>query len=343
MTRTGIVRDDLFVQHIAGEWHPESPERLTEIYRVLDGKRSHALTTLPRRHATKEEITLVHGPDYYDHIARTAGRSRVQLDPDTATSPMSFEAATAAAGGLIQLVDRVLDGDLDNGFALIRPPGHHAEANRAMGFCLFNNVAVAAAWAIKHRGLGRVMIVDWDVHHGNGTQHSFYNNPQVLYVSTHQYPFYPGTGGITEVGAGPGRGYTINIPLSYGHGDEDFVAIFQSIVLPVAQYFQPELILVSAGFDIHRLDPLGGMNVGPEGFAAMTRLLNQAAEDICGGRLVLTLEGGYHLEGEAQGVEAVLDTLTRVGSLGEDLARTPARTPAIVDQVRQIQSDFWLL
>ena len=341
MSGTGIVRDDLFIEHDPGQWHPESPERLRVIYRMLDSRQWPGLTTLHRRPATEGEITLIHQPSYFQMIASTDGQAHGWLDADTQTSPMSFQAALAAAGGMILLVQQILDGELDNGFALVRPPGHHAEADRAMGFCLFNNVAVAAAWALEKKGLSRVMIVDWDLHHGNGTQHSFYSDSRVLYLSTHQYPFYPGSGGLDEVGHGQGRGYTVNVPLQPGHGDEEYSAIFQKVVRPLVRSYQPELILVSAGFDIYRGDPLGGMTLSPDGFAAMARLLKASADETCGGRLAFTLEGGYNVEGQAEGIGQVLDVLTGAGPAGQDLAARDNPEPPIIARVRQAQADFW--
>lgn len=341
MSGTGIVRDDLFTEHNPGPWHPESPERLRAIYKALDSGEWPGLVTLERHMASTEDILLNHTESHFNLVARTDGVSHSVLDADTHTSSASFQAAMAAAGGLIYLTQKVIDGELDNGFALIRPPGHHAEPNRAMGFCLFNNVAVAAAWAIKNRGLSKVMIVDWDLHHGNGTQHAFESNPHVLYLSSHQYPFYPGTGALGETGRGKGLGYTINIPLSWGHGDADFVAIYKKIVLPVARKFRPELILVSAGFDIHHGDPLGEMRVSRDGFAAMTRVLKSAAEEVCQGRLVITLEGGYNVDGQARGVASVLDVLTNARPSGESLFLQNPPEPAIIEQVRRIQADFW--
>ncbi|MFH1090748.1 MAG: histone deacetylase [Pseudomonadota bacterium] len=343
MGLTGIVRDELFIEHNPGQWHPESPVRLQTIYNLLDSRDRPEVATLTRRFANKEEITLVHLPGHYRVIAETDGKSHGYLDADTQTSPSSFKAALAAAGGLISLTDRVLEGELDNGFAIVRPPGHHAEANRAMGFCLFNNVAIAAAYALECKGLSRVMIVDWDLHHGNGTQHSFYSDPRVLYFSTHQFPFYPGTGSLGETGRGKGLGYTVNVPLSWGHSDEDYVSIFQKLVVPLVRSYQPELILVSAGFDIYHGDPLGEMRVSSEGFAAMTRLLKTAAEEVCRGRLIFTLEGGYHIEGQASGVDQVINVLTNTGSRGKELAERDRPEPPIIEQVRRIQAKFWKL
>ena len=343
MSGTGIVRDNLFIEHDPGDWHPESPKRLEALYRLLDSRDWPGVISLDRRPATREEITLVHNQDHFENIARTQERSHSALDEDTHVCAKSFEAALAAAGGLINLTERVLDGDLDNGFALVRPPGHHAETSRAMGFCLFNNVAVAAAWALKHRGLSRVLIVDWDLHHGNGTQHAFYNDPRVLYVSTHQYPYYPGTGAAGETGRDKGLGYTVNIPLTWGHGDEEYVSIFKKIVLPVARLYRPELILVSAGFDIYKSDPLGDMRVSTEGFAALARILLNAAGELCQGRIVFTLEGGYHVDGQASGIGKILDVMTGTGSAGKDLFLQNPPEPEIVAQIRRTQERFWAI
>lgn len=340
MSGTGIVRDDLFIEHEPGTWHPESPDRLKAIYSLLD-ENKRPLINLERREATEKEITLVHTSEHFKRVSLTDGKSSSRFDADTAASAMSFRAALAAAGGLINLTEKVVNRELDNGFALVRPPGHHAEAGRAMGFCFFNNVAVAAAWALSHMGLSRVLIVDWDLHHGNGTQHSFYKDPRVLYISTHQYPHYPGTGGLGETGRDEGLGYNINIPLSWGHGNLEYVSIFQKIVEPAARAFKPDLILVSAGFDIHQQDPLGDMKITDEGFAAMAHILKRVAAEVCQGRLVFTLEGGYHIRGQADGVGQVLDVLTEKNATGRDLAEQDIAEPVIVGQVRKIQSQFW--
>ena len=341
MGGTGFVRDDLFIQHDPGDWHPESPKRLTAIYNVVDSREWPGLVTLERREATRDDITLVHRGDHFDMIAKTDGQSNIALDADTQVSPMSFRAALAATGGLIGLMEKVVSRELDNGFAAIRPPGHHAEAARAMGFCLFNNVAIAAAWAIKHLDLNRILIVDWDLHHGNGTQHSFFSDPRVLYFSTHQYPFYPGTGAMGETGRDKGVGYTVNVPLTWGHGDKEYISIFKNVLIPIARAYKPQLILVSAGFDIYHGDPLGDMQVTTDGFAALARILLSLAYEVCEGRLVFTLEGGYHVDGQAKGVGNILDVLIGRGSVGEELALMRPPEPQIISQLRQIHKDTW--
>lgn len=341
MNRTGIVRSDLFLEHDPGEWHPESPKRLEAIHELLDKSDITGLKVIDPRPATREEITLIHTPAHYDRIEKTKGKAQSYLDADTQTSARSFEAALAAAGGLIDLVDKVIKGELDNGFALVRPPGHHAEPHTPMGFCLFNNIAVAAAWALQEHDLSRIMIIDWDLHHGNGTQSAFYTDPDVLYVSTHLFPFYPGSGSLSEIGIDRGKGYTINVPMKPMHNDDDYTAIFQQIVNPLIHCYKPELILVSAGFDIHKSDPMQGMALTPAGFAAMTHILKKAAEEVCGGKLVFTLEGGYDFIGEAISVEKMLQILSGNTNNGSQLAATQPQGPSVINQVRKVHSPLW--
>lgn len=338
MKKTGIVRSDLFIEHDPGRYHPESPARLTAIYEALD-RSGLPLVSVRAQEAKSNDIKRIHTSRYFELVAGTEGL-HVQLDPDTTASPRSFEAAMHAAGGLIALTSEVLSGRLDNGFALLRPPGHHAEANRSMGFCLFNNIAIAAAWA-RSQGLERIAIVDWDLHHGNATQHSFEEDDHLLYISTHLYPYFPGTGSLDETGSGKGRGYTINLPMGPGQDDQIYTAIFQLLVLPVLGEFEPELILVSAGFDTHRQDPMRGMAVSEEGYAAMTRLLMLAADELCGGRLVLCLEGGYNIQAEARSVICVLETLTQASAFGAELAARHLSEPGIINLVRQRHLGTW--
>jgi acetoin utilization deacetylase AcuC-like enzyme len=270
---------------------------------------SWKFTEIEPREATHDEIATVHSASYINYVASTAGQKFVMLDPDTATSPETYQIAKLAVGGVCNAVDCVICREVDNAFAFVRPPGHHAERDAAAGFCIFNNVAIGAMRAILKHGMKKVLIVDWDLHHGNGTQHIFYDDPRVLYFSTHQYPYYPGTGGIEEIGCGQGEGYTINVPLRSGAGDADFVKIFRLILEPVALEFEPEIVLLSAGFDIYYLDPLGRMRVRPEGFAAMTRILLNIAQSCCQGRFVAVLEGGYHIQGLIKSVKAVLEEM----------------------------------
>jgi acetoin utilization deacetylase AcuC-like enzyme len=278
---------------------------------MLDEHRAAAgLEVCSPRQATREEIALNHAPDYIDAIAGTAGRARVGLDPDTSTSSGSWLAAKLAVGAVLDGCDLLMNGRARNAMALVRPPGHHAEHGRAMGFCLFNNVAVGARYLIERHGLERVMIYDWDIHHGNGTQDAFYDSPQVLYISSHQYPYYPGSGALQETGSGSGRGYTVNIPLSGGQDDADYLLLIDRLIAPLARHYRPQLMIISAGYDIYQRDPLGTMQVSPAGFGRMAARLKSLAEELCGGRLLLALEGGYHIEGLARCVQHTLDALT---------------------------------
>ena len=341
--KTGIVQDERYLDHDMGFDHPESPERLVAINKMLASPELAAkFIPIAARPATIDELALVHRRPYIDSVARTAGKSYTPLDPDTSTSAGSFEAALLAAGGLLNAIDDVFSGEVDNAFALVRPPGHHAEDGRAMGFCLFNNVAIGARYALTRHNLERVLIVDWDLHHGNGTQHAFYEDQAVLYFSTHQFPYYPGTGNLTENGRGAGLGYTVNVPLRPGADDQLYLDIFRKILQPVALKFRPELILVSAGFDIYSEDPLGGMAVTREGFACLTRVVMNIADVCCEGRLVMTLEGGYHVEGQSAAVKEVLREMRDDSHCDVDHPRFAAGNarpedpiiPKVMDQIR---------
>jgi acetoin utilization deacetylase AcuC-like enzyme len=302
----GIVKHDIYLQHITDDYHPENPKRLEYIYAMLETLDQKGLTYLSPRMATHEEIALNHESSYIDSIAQTSGKSQSYLDGDTVASQKSYEAACMAVGGVLELADAIQSSQVRTGFALVRPPGHHAERSKAMGFCIFNNIAVAARYLEQKYNLKNILIVDFDLHHGNGTQHSFYNDKGVLYFSTHQYPYYPGTGWYDEVGQGNGAGYTINIPMSYGMGDEDYLYAFRDVLVPIAEAYLPDIILVSAGFDTYFNDPLGGMAVTEAGFAAMSRILLDVAEKHCGGKALFVLEGGYDLKGLASSVKAVI-------------------------------------
>lgn len=341
---TGIVRDDFYKEHLANFPHVESPQRLQAVYDMLDGPdMAGKFVAVSPRFATHEELAWVHSIEHIARVAQTDGKIHAALDPDTHTTPLSYQAAKLAAGGLFSLLEAVFDGTVQNGFAFVRPPGHHAEKNRAMGFCLFNNVALGAFYARERLGIKRILIADWDLHHGNATQNTFYEDPHVLYFSTHQYPYYPGTGGLREVGRAPGDGFTVNVPLRPGQGDAEFYQIFKRILLPMAEAFKPELIFLSAGFDTYAGDPLGGMRVTPSGYAALTRLMMDMAETNASGRLVATLEGGYHLEGLRTSIKAVLKELSGRSILtAADLqCLEKAPVPPIVDEVIRVQRNYW--
>ena len=297
----------MYLEHRTGIMHPENPQRLQSIYHMLDHKDfGDALVHIEPRYATLEEILWVHTPRYVDRILDSADRAQVRYDPDTVTSPQTYKAAWMAAGGVMEAVKAVIEKRVRNAFALVRPPGHHAQKDRAMGFCIFNNEAIGARYAMEAHGIERVLMVDWDVHHGNGIQSIFYDDPHCLYFSAHRGAFYPWTGEEQEVGAGKGKGYTVNIPLGIGCSNACFGNVFRHLLWPIAHQYRPQLILVSAGFDTHHSDPLGSMNVTAEGFARMTALLMELAADLCEERLVLVLEGGYNPQALRDSVEMVL-------------------------------------
>ncbi len=308
---TGWVYDPIYLEHEVSPGHPECPERLKAIVARLE-KVGLAEQLVPIAAAPVDEkwLTTVHAPDYPPRVKSACQYNMRYMDSmDTPVGPRSYDAALVAVGGVLAATDAVLDGRVRNAFCAVRPPGHHACEFQAMGFCLFNNVAIAARYLQRQHQISKVLIVDFDVHHGNGTQEAFYSDPDVLFYSSHRYPFYPGTGAAGEIGDGPGRGLVINVPLAAGSDDAAHVSAMQEKLLPAAEQFQPEFVLVSAGFDSHRLDPLGGMRVTTEGFAQLTRIIKQIAEQYCQGRLVATLEGGYHLDALAESVEAHLRVL----------------------------------
>jgi acetoin utilization deacetylase AcuC-like enzyme len=323
-----IVEDTRYQNHRGPEGHPERPERLVAIGEAIDLFRDDIESVTPRA-AEPEEILRVHRDALVDFLASTSGQSPGRIDADTYYAPSSFEVARLAAGGSIDLARSVMRGDAARGLAAVRPPGHHAEADRAMGFCLFNNVALATRAIQAEFDSPRVLILDWDVHHGNGTQHSFEEDPNVLYISTHQFPFYPGTGDFGEAGVGLALGATINIPMPAGCGDSEYVGIMQRLIVPAAIHFRPDVILVSCGFDAHREDPLASMELTIEGYRAMAQTMRALADDLCGGRIVFVLEGGYSLTGVREGARAVLESLVGPDALpSPDPSPSPAASPA---------------
>ncbi len=285
--------------HVPGPHHPESPERLKSVWAALSRAKFDGLKKIEAPEASPEIIALMHEPNYVSKIfAVVPERNYAKLDPDTILSPGSGEAALHAVGGICQAVDEVISGDANNAFCALRPPGHHAERAQAMGFCLFNNIAIAAKHAQVNHGLDKVAVVDFDVHHGNGTQHMFDADASLFYGSSHQYPAYPGTGAASETGVGN----IVNVPLSPGSGSEPFRAAYTDVILPALREFNPDLLLISAGFDAHIQDPLCQLNVTTEDFAWVTKELLVVAGDCCDGRLVSTLEGGYDLDALAESV-----------------------------------------
>ena len=336
-----LIRDARFRKHVANSVHPERPERLDAIdlaLRSFEGP----LQTIEPRPATDEEILHAHGRDHLERLRALSGQS-ARLDPDTYSAPHSFEVARLAAGATIDLAAAVACGAAPNGFALIRPPGHHAEPDRAMGFCLLNQVAIAAQTLRTEHGLQRIAILDWDVHHGNGTQARFWDDPNLLYLSLHQYPLYPGTGALGEVGSSRAEGATVNLPLPAGCGDAEYGAVFREVVVPVLFEFAPEFILVSAGFDAEARDPLASMRMSPEGFRQMAEQLLQVADEVCGGRVALALEGGYDLEALGECVCEVTRALSRGGIPPRpppEGSSTP-RSRDLVADFREAHGGYW--
>jgi acetoin utilization deacetylase AcuC-like enzyme len=296
-----VYYDESMQEHDPGPLHPERPRRLQAIVDHLHRRRIHGVKWREPTPADESHLALIHDDPYIQRINDTRGQS-VHLDPDTATSPASVDAAYLAAGAAVNAVEAVTDGGFKRAFALVRPPGHHAERDVAKGFCLFNNIAIAAAHALKNLNYQRVLLVDFDVHHCNGTQQAFWNRDDVLTFSSHRYPFYPGTGALDEVGSDAGKGLTVNMPLPPGQDDSVHYTLMEGLLWPIAEQFKPDLVLVSAGYDSHREDLLGGMRVTDEGFAAFTSLLCDIATRYAGGKVAMILEGGYDLAALARGV-----------------------------------------
>ncbi|MGE3841276.1 MAG: histone deacetylase [Vicinamibacterales bacterium] len=333
-----LVASERFELHVTPPGHPERTGR-AEVFSgvALTWRERGGIVTEPKP-AEVADLARVHSPAYIDRILATAGRA-VRLDPDTYTSPESVDVARLAAGAVLAGVDHALQHD-QPAVALVRPPGHHAERDTAMGFCLFNNVAAGASYA-RVRGLSRVAIVDFDVHHGNGTQAMFYEDPSVLYVSLHQYPYYPGTGGPAEIGTGSGTGFTVNAALEAGAADADYDHVMARLVVPILEAFKPELLLLSAGFDAHQSDPLAAMRLTSDGFAAIMGRLWRVANRVCKGRCVAVTEGGYDLAALADGVRIVLDTLSRPDRDLPVVHGDPAKGREAIALVRPILQPYW--
>lgn len=311
MSRTAFFYHPDLLFHDTGNGHPERSSRLEAIVQHLQaGPLWEQLLHRQPHEAPRDALLRVHSSAHLELVAALDQTDRpVQLSPDTVGSPGSHRAALLAAGAGIAAIDAIFAGEIDNAFCCVRPPGHHAEFEQIMGFCLFNNVAIAAQYLRAECGVSRVAIIDWDVHHGNGTQHSFESDNSVFFFSIHQYPHYPGTGTASERGLGPGQGQTMNIPVHAGSSDTDYLLHFEQDLIPAIDEFKPEFILISAGFDAHRNDPLGQIQLSEEGYRALTLHIRHLADRHCSGRLVSLLEGGYHLTSTALSIEAHLQAL----------------------------------
>ena len=342
--KAGLVWDPIYLEHKPGMGHPERPQRLVALRGKLEEEGFwEAAEHVPAREATAEELATCHTLGHIEQVESVRGNSHTMFDAgDTQGSEHSVEAAHKAAGATIDLVRRVAERELDWGVGLVRPPGHHAEANRAMGFCIYNNIAVAVRCLQETTDIKKVLVIDWDVHHGNGTQHSFEDDPSVLYFSTHQYPFFPGTGSIGEVGEGDGEGYTINVPMPWGMKTADYLAPYVHLLKPVADQFEPEMVLVSGGFDAHTRDPIGGMHVSTEGFATIAALVKDIADRHCGGRLAMTLEGGYDLLGLSDSVATVARVFGGEPAPDFESHGQPGDVPnKLIDAVQDLHGGHW--
>jgi acetoin utilization deacetylase AcuC-like enzyme len=324
----GLVYDPIYLEHDTGS-HPENASRLTKTVDHL--KHTGTMKQLVRispRAATVGELSTVHTPTYISDVESFAQRGGGFLDPDTIVSPASYNVALYAAGGLIEAVNAVMAGNVESAFALVRPPGHHAFRWEATGFCLFNNIAIAARYAITNYNLERILIADFDVHHGNGTQDTFYDDPHVLYFCTHQSPWYPGSGRVEETGDGDGKGTTVNVPLPAWCSDDEYLRVYDGILIPLARRFRPQLVLVSAGYDAHWSDPLAQMQLSVTGFANVMHLLKELAEELCDDRIVLTLEGGYNLDALAASTRATIDVLLGNPEIIDPIGKNPGARAA---------------
>jgi acetoin utilization deacetylase AcuC-like enzyme len=338
--RIHVVEDIRFQEHRSPSGHPERPERLMAVSQAIASFEDRIVRLTPRA-ADPAEILRVHGRGHLERVEEAAGRAPTQLDADTYVSEGSFAVASLAAGSTIDAACMVARGDARSALAAVRPPGHHAEADHAMGFCIFNNVAIATRALQQDEGLGKILILDWDVHHGNGTQHSFAADPSILYISTHQFPHYPGTGNFDEIGIGAGEGATVNVPMPAGCGDTEYLGVLQRILVPVARRFAPDMILVSCGFDAHLDDPLASMELSRNGYLAMTRLLRRLAHEVCGDRLLFVLEGGYAPSGLIDGTGALLEGLLEEPPSDDDaVIEMPAGSTlrSLVDRVSSAQT-----
>ncbi len=347
MRHIDIIYDELCKGHENGSHHPERPERLDAVRHAIETfSNPEALSERQPENAPLQAITRVHDAAYVERFAQTAEQDRAVFDMDTSANQDSYTAALRAAGGALAMTDAAVGAGPRAGavpFALVRPPGHHAEYDHPMGFCFFNNVAIAAAHAVHHHGLSRVAVVDWDVHHGNGTQHLFEADPSVLYLSVHEYPLFPGTGRLEEVGRGDGVGYTVNVPLPAGQYDAQYVRVFRRIFEPIVSSFEPELILISAGFDAHTNDPLANMELSAAGFGVLTQIVMEWADTTSGGNIGFILEGGYNLGALTESIREVMACIIDQELHDEDDAYGArlTRADSSIAQARSVQESYW--
>jgi len=338
--RVCIVRDDRFLEHETGLVHPENPNRLRAIHRMLDKEFSRGLISIKPEPATVDDLEMVHTPGYIKKLLTTAEYDFTYLAPDTPVGAKSYLAAWLAVGGCLRVLEALMEGRCQAGFALVRPPGHHALPDRASGFCIFNNLGVTARQAQKVYGLDRILIVDWDIHHGNGLQQLFYQEKEVFYFSSQYISSFPQTGDWGEAGQGPGLGYTVNIPLIKNMGDEDMLHCYRETVGPIIRRYRPQLILVAAGFDAHARDPLGHTSLSERGFGWLTQLLVECGDEIGGPPILLALEGGYDLEALAASVREVLKALLSDGAGCNLSDMVTAQGQELAARAAQVHAEF---
>ncbi len=347
MDSTVVFYDPLYLEHDNGFGHPERPERLVASLEMMKKTGlSEKVEMISPRDATIEEVSLVHPMNYIDRVKKMAEAGGGWMDADTAVSPDSFAAALRSAGAGLEGLERMFSGDARNAFGLVRPPGHHATANRGMGFCIFNNNAVTSRYAMENFDISRIFILDWDAHHGNGLEAIFYEDNRVLYVSLHQYPHYPGTGSYREVGDGAGEGYNVNFPFPAFTGEDAYLAAFDQVILPIARQYEPELVLISAGYDGHFNDPLCSMLLTATSYSEMASRLVDFAQEFCQGRLLASLEGGYNLLGIAASINNTIAVMagdgTRVVEETDSFTREPTQGGLeIIEATRQAMSAYW--
>jgi len=339
----GIARDDRFLTHKTGHFHPEHPKRLDSIYRMLDRDFANRLVSYTAVPAPMDLVEAIHSPEHIRRVLKTAEQRVTNLAPDTPVSAQSYMAAWLAVGACLQGIDALISGDCSSFFALIRPPGHHALAARAGGFCIFNNISIAAKYAIKHHQINRILVIDWDVHHGNGIQTLFYHDPRVLYISTHDLMLYPYSGEPEQTGTDWGEGFTINAPIFRAMTDDDVIWLYQSILTPVIRSFKPELIIVAAGFDAHQDDPLGRSRWTEAAYAGIIRGLNHAKKSVGDPPIFLALEGGYNPGALARCVHSVLSELSENAVESSEFPPAQEETARLMGRLLKIHSKYGLM
>lgn len=347
MVKTNLFYHPIFLEHQTGYGHPESPERIPAIFNLLKQKEPEIdKIVIQPRQASEEEISLVHTPSYIEKVKAVSERGGGYLDMDTHLSQKSYEAALFAAGAALSALERVFSGQADNAFCVVRPPGHHALEDQGMGFCLFDNLAIGARFAQKNMGVKKILIIDWDVHHGNGLSDTFYDDPTVLYISLHQYPHYPGTGWVTEIGTGEGVGYNINFPFPAGTSGPSYHRAFDEVIVPLAQAYKPDLLMIAAGFDAHYYDPISSINLTAEDYASMTEKIKKISDNLCLGRIIASLEGGYGLSSLAKSAWATIDRMMGKNSEIDEIKEfspSPSESDIIIERVKSTLSSYWKL